>query len=70
MTASSEAVRLRHARELFERAVADGVDMTEAKRRLRADRWADADRALAEKRCGTRVVAVEEGGRELAWFQR
>ena len=66
--AEPEADRLRRCRAVFERALADGVDMAEAKRRLRADRWAEANARLAAKRCGT--VAGEEGGRELAWFQR
>lgn len=56
----------RMAREQFQRALAAGVTIEQLRRREAETRWQDADRRLAERRCGT----VDEGGRELAWYQR
>jgi hypothetical protein len=49
----TEAERLRRCRQVFARAVADGVSMAEAQRREQQDRWRAIDARLAEKRCGT-----------------
>ncbi len=69
---------MRAARELFERAQADRCSMAEAKRRLRAERWAAADARLAAKRCGTiapaaandAVDANDDPPRAEQWWQR
>lgn len=63
--ACREADRLAQCRAVFERAQADRVDMDEAKRRLRADRWREADARLAAKRCGT--VATASAQPEQYW---
>ena len=71
--AASEPERLRRCRQLFERAQRDRVSMEEARRRARQERWAAVERRLSGRLCGTEAppfVAEEEGGRELAWFQR
>ena len=70
---AGEAARLRRCRQLFERALRDRVSMEEARRRDRVERWGAAERRLNGRLCGTEAppfVAEEEGGRELAWYQR
>lgn len=64
--AASEADRLRRCRELFERAQAANVTMAEAQRREREERWAELDRRLAAKRCGT---VASEPEMSLTWYE-
>lgn len=64
MTARADA--LRAARLLFQRAIAGGVTLQEARRRDAAERWGAADRRLAARR--TPSSAVEPV--QLAWWQQ
>jgi hypothetical protein len=60
-----EAERLRECRMIFERALADGVGMAEARQRIAADRWKASERRLAERRCGTAADADHHTGRAI-----
>ncbi|WP_066477425.1 MULTISPECIES: hypothetical protein [unclassified Sphingomonas] len=69
MARQTEAERLRERRLTFERAMADGVSMEEARDRMAKDRWAAIEARLASKRkatglCGTSPdqVAIGTGG--------
>lgn len=73
----AEAARLKGCREAFERAMARGIGLADARYELAVERWRAAGRRLAERRCGTTArtpmatIADDDGaGRELKWFQR
>lgn len=78
MARQTEAERLREHRLIFERAIADGVSMKEARARILQDRWAQIEARLAARRgssalCGTPApafVSDEEGDDRLMWWQR
>ncbi len=55
---ASEAERLRRCRETFELAMREGVPMSVASQRLAERRWAESEKRLAEKRCGTHASAA------------
>lgn len=68
----SEAERLKLCRLSFERAMRDGVMPAAAREALAKERWADADRRLADLRagrCGTEAPA-EPADRPQHWWQR
>ena len=64
--AVSRAQQLRDARELFQRAIAQGVTPTEARKKDAEARWRDADRRLAARQ---HAVSID-GERQLAWWHR
>ena len=71
--AERETERLRRCRLQFERAQRDRVSMEEARWRAALERWGRSERRLSGRLCGTEAppfIEHEEGGRELAWFQR
>jgi hypothetical protein len=72
--AADRATELRNQRLAFERAMRDGVTIADAQRALAEQSWTDADRRLANRRCGTvaPVSAAEPGdeGRPLQWWQK
>lgn len=74
-----ETERLRAARELFQRAQADGVSMQEARARIHAERWSAINARLhgraAAALCGTAAPAIpaplnDDSDDGLAWWQR
>lgn len=68
------AQQMREARELFEFAMREGLDMATARQRLREGRWRDANARLAAKRCGTEAapIAADEATAErpLPFYQQ
>ena len=79
MSVADETRRLRRARQLFERAQAEGVDMGEARRRIHRERWEEINarlaRKAAERLCGTQAPAIvvtpeEDGVDRRQWWQR
>ena len=70
MTARDEAERLHQCRIVFERAVADRCSMMEARARVVRERWAEADRRLAARRCGTVMPPPAAGAQPELWWQR
>ena len=63
----SAAADTRARRELFQRAVREGVSMDEATRRNAAERWAKATDRLGIKAAS---ATEAEGERQLAWWQQ
>lgn len=78
MARQTEAERLREHRLIFERAIAEGVSMKEARARILHDRWAQIEARLAARRgsrvlCGTPApafVAADDSDDRLMWWQR
>ncbi|RYY25212.1 MAG: hypothetical protein EOP62_14215 [Sphingomonadales bacterium] len=56
----SEAERLHHCSEVFQRAIRDGVDMSEAKKRIMLDGVADRQARIAALRGKQGFVTVDE----------
>lgn len=69
--AAADVLRTRQHRELFQRAVRENVTLDEARRRVAAERWAVADRRLAQRQTPCRVEdSGDDEGQPLKWFQR
>lgn len=69
-----DLIRTRQHRELFQRAVRENVTLDEARRRAAAERWAVADRRLAQRKLPCAIVTDadddQDEGQPLAWWQR
>lgn len=67
----SEAERIRQCRETFAFAVANGLTMAAARDELVRRRWAEADRRLRDRMCGTSLADQPvDDERQLQWWQR
>lgn len=70
MTAGGDEIeRVRRCRVAFQRAMRDGTSVTDAAQAVSRERWEDADRRLAQKRCGT-SAEPEDAPHELQWWQK
>lgn len=69
-----DLIRTRQHRELFQRAIRENVTLDEARRLAAAERWAVADRRLAQRKLPCAIVTVadddQDEGQPLAWWQR
>lgn len=63
MARPDRAQQMREARELFQFALRENIDMDEAKKRLAAEQWKAAQARLADKRCGTAAAPIAEDGK-------
>ena len=70
MAAPSPADAMRQRRLIFERAIADNITMAEARERLARERFAESERRLAEKRCGTAIAPAPAGDLSDRWMMR
>lgn len=73
MARPADVISSRNHRELFQRAVRENVTLDEARRRAAAERWAIADRRLAQRKLPCAIAAVaddQDEGKPLEWWQK